>query len=483
MAEISSFNGGGAQEASSSHSVETEQVVIGALLLNNELYHKISSRLEADDFFDPVHQRIWDCISSRVDAGSIASPVTLKSDLANDDGLKELGGAGYLARMAGSSRTTGFEEYVSHLIELKAKRDILSIAKDATETVEHGTGPAHEVASKMEQQAGSLIARTTSKPILSSHLKGVTDAVTNINDMRMGDRPPGIPSGIRQLDDLMGGFMPGRFYVVAGRPSMGKTTAVHNFAWAAQKAGHGVFFASLEMPGDEMATRLLSRGLIGKGHRVPYSRMLRGKVTDEEMRLIVDEAKAQEATPIYYGERHVRSITRLRAAAKRAHQQLADTGTPLGMIVIDYIQLISDPTAKDPRISVSRATSLCKDLAIELSIPVIACAQLNRSVEQRDPPVPVLSDLKESGSLEEDADAVIFCYRNEYYLQRKLDAGQNGGIDAQADLEAQLAQVRNEIDYIVAKHRGGPVGQRSSYVDLAHNLIASDYDRNRGHLL
>jgi replicative DNA helicase len=464
-------------------SVEAEQQVLGALLLDNETYHTVSGQIEAGDFFEPLHGRIFDCIAARVDAGSVASPITLKSDLASDGALKDLG-FGYLAKLVGAAASrASLKEYVTYLIDLKAKRELISISEEAKEHALHGAGPAHEIASKLEQKAGGLISRTTSKPMLSSHLAAVTEAVANINAIRMGEREPGIPSGIRQLDDLIGGFLPGRFYVVAGRPSMGKTTAVHNFAWNAQRAGKGVFFASLEMPKDEMATRLVSRGLIEKGHRVAYSNMLRGRVSEEEMRCVVEEVKAHVSIPIYYGERHVRNITRLRSAAKRAHQQLADSGTPLGMIVVDYVQLISDPTARDPRVNVSRACALCKDLAMELNVPVIACAQLSRAVEMRDPPVPMLSDLKESGSLEEDADVVIFCYRAEYYLQRAIDAGRTLSTEDMADLEAQVAQVRNEIDYIVAKQRGGPVGQRSSYIDLAHNYIASDYARSEGHLI
>jgi replicative DNA helicase len=246
----------------------------------------------------------------------------------------------------------------------------------------------------------------------------ITNAVT-------GEAETGVSTGLPQLDDAVGKLRPGELVLLGGRPGSGKTSIAQNIAFNAASAGVGVFFASLEMLQADIGVRFLARGLADRGVRIPYSRMLSGRVSEDEHRAVVEEAKRQQGLPLMMAERNVRATSVLRAAVRRARQAMADTASPLGLVVVDYLQLLQPDQGGGTYDRVSAASDACKDLAMELGVPVLALAQLSRSVEHRDPPVPQMSDLRDSGRLEEDAGTVIFAYREAYYLQRRIEACEN----------------------------------------------------------
>lgn len=457
------------------HSVEAEQQLLGAILLDNTGYEKIAGYIAPKHFYDPVHARIFEMIIARVDEGLLASPVTLKPALESDAGLQELGGPRYLARLAGSA-ISGFaiRDYAEMIVDLAAKREILGVCRAASDSIREGSKPSVEIAGAMENQVGAIFETSTQKPLTISYLRAMTEGLELINRAYQNDTPPGIHCGIQRLDKLIGGFMPGNFYILAGRPSMGKTTVGLNFAAAALEQGHGVFFPSLEMPGAQLSPRLLSRNLSLDGVRVPYTQMIKGGINEDQFRSVVETAKQQESLPMLIGERDNRDLSRLKLAARRAQQRMADTACPLGLIIVDYVQLIIARDNLRPYENVSEASSAMKSLAMDLNVPVVAMAQLSRGVEQRDPPVPNLSDLRESGKLEEDADVAMFCYRNAYYLRKKLDAVRADDIEARNDLEAAIAEQRYDLDLIVDKNRHGPTGKARAYVDMAVCRVADD---------
>ncbi len=466
------------------HNIEAEQQLLGALLTNNDTFATTADLVSADAFFDPVHREIYERIKSRVDVGQIASPVTLKADLEGHEGLRQLGGVRYLARLAGSAVATfAARDYAQVIVDLKAKRDLLDATIQVREAVRDGSKTAIDIAIDLENRAGSVASKSSAKPLIRSHLSTLIGAVTSINNAYSGVAEPGISTGLPQLDKQLGGLRPGNLVVLAGRASMGKTSLAQNIAFHAAQNGIGVFFGSLEMVGEELAPRFISKGLATRGREIPYSRMISGHLSEREMRDVVEEAKRQEALPIQVGERDIREITRVRTAVKRAHQVFADTPTPLGLVVIDYVQRMESKTARSAYERVSQATDACKSLAMELNLPVIALAQLSRAVESRDVPIPMLSDLKESGSLEEDADVVMFCYREAYYLKRKIDALDGSDLEEENDLRLALSNCEHNLDIIVAKQRSGPVGTVRAYTKIGLCHVTADMAGEGGRMI
>lgn len=471
-------------EALAPHNIEAEQVVLGSLLINNDINDAIVGLIEEDCFFDPVHREIYSRIISRINAGQLASPITLRTDLENYEPLKAIGGSGYLARMAGVNVSANFiKDYALILSDLKAKREILDQCRNSTDKIRDGKEGAAAIAMELETGVGIIAAATTTKPITRSYLSTMMGAITQINDAYQGITPAGVSTGLPQLDAKLGYMRAGNFILLAGRPAMGKTTVAQNIAFHAATNGTAVFIASLEMMGEELTVRFISKGLATQGINIPYNKLIKGDLTEFQMRQVVDESRRQEFIPIEIAERDVRDINKLRSAIRRAFQKFSGTTTPLGLVIIDYVQQLHSPKARSIYERVGDASDFCKSIAMEFAIPVIGLAQLSREVEKRDPPVPMLADLRESGKLEEDADAVLFCYRDEYYLQQKLDGLNGANLDLENEYRIALDRCRNGLQIIVGKQRSGPTGTVSAYMDAGCCHVTQDRSGQAGHLI
>ena len=474
------------------HSVEAEQQVLGALLLDNLLMERVEHVIEPAIFYDPVHAQIFTRIGARVADGRVASPVSIGLEMEADPGLATLGGKSYLARLAGYAISPSFiEDYAQMLVDLAMRRAAIEAAESAREAAEQGLQPATEVAQEMEIAAAKIAERSATKKLTASHLSGLTSALSEIVAARKGDTTGVVSTGLARLDKLLGGGLrPGQLIVGAGRPGMAKTSVVQNIAFHAAQSGVGVFFASLEMPHSELSQRFLAKGLAARGHEIAYTRMRQGDLSEAELRLVAEEAKRQESLPIITSERNVRSVDRLRAAARRAQRQMADTACPLGLVVIDYVQLVEVERARDMRHAVTAASDAAKSLALDMGVPVIALSQLNREVERREPPIPIISDMRESGRLEEDADVVALLYRPEVYIRRDLDTAKRrgAGIDELADLEAELSRCRHRLDLIIAKQRSGATATETAHIkpELCHvfeDWAGTSPSTNQGNLI
>lgn len=464
MGNMVQFQAGGKQEPP--HSIEAEQQFLGALLLDNNLYFKDGAQVDTAAFYEPLHGEIYDAIAQRVSNGQLASAVTLRPAFENDKRMTELGGAAYLVRMAGASVSSfAIVEYAQLITDLHGKRRLLEYMREAGERIHMGATPAQEVAQALETATGALLSQTEAKPLVRSHLSAVMGAVKQVNDAYSGTEQVGVSTGLRQLDGKLGFLRPTNLIILAGRPAMGKTSLAQNFAYAAAKSMTGVFFASLEMSGEELAQRFISKGLAESRRQVEYNRMIAGRLSEAEMRMVIEEAKAQEALPIVIGERDVRQISRLRSAARRAQQRMADTAAPLGLIIVDYVQRVDSDRPLPIRERITAVTDALKSMAMDFNVPVVAMAQLNRAVELRDNKRPMLSDLKESGSLEEDADVVLFCYRHAYYLQKEIEALGGSDLEAEADLRAALDRYRDDLEIIIGKQRSGSEGAVKAFIN------------------
>jgi replicative DNA helicase len=472
------------------HSSEAEQQLIGAVLLNNQHLDKISGIIGPSDFYDPVHQAVWQSIVDRYSEGAVASPVTLAPMFQEHEGMRELGGPSYLVKMAGASASSfAVTDYARLIRDLSAKRELMAYLRDARDEIAKGERSSSAIALDLETKSGSVAATAGVKPMTTSYLHMVTAAAQQMSDASSGASKRLIPTGLPALDRRLGGGLSGgQMILLAGRPGMGKTTIGMSICHHMLTQNIGCFFASLEMPEAQCGGRFLSRAVADQGIRIPYRDIRSGELTEADARAVLEQAKANEAFPMRIAERDVREMNRLRSAIRRTKQEWDNTPIPLGVIFIDYLQLIEVAKARGSYEIANAAADFCKSLAVEFDVPVVAMSQLSRGVEQRDPPVPMMSDLRDSGKLEENADVVIMAYRPAYYIQQKLDQITAGADvpEEKDELKSALHHQRDNLDLIVAKQRDGPTGTERVYVDIATGCVTGDRSHpifNNGEML
>ena len=469
MNEITSFDGKTADIQSPEtmpHSVEAEQQLLGAVLTNNDVYDRIASIIGPQHFYDPVHARIFEIAAARIAKNALASPVTLKAFMEDDSGLKELGGPAYLARLAANAISAfAVRDYAQMVYDLAIRRELIGLGREISEKaarVEVSSEPREQIV-EAEQMLYKLSEQGRAESGFQSFLSAVTEAVNVANAayQREGGLA-GISTGLIDMDKKLGGLHPSDLLILAGRPSMGKTSLATNIAFNVAKAykrgmrpdgtegtieGGVVGFYSLEMSADQLAARILS-----EASEVPSEQIRRGDMTEAEFRRFVDAAKALEACPLYIDDTPALPISQLAARARRLKRTHG-----LDVLIIDYLQLVRPATAKDSRVNeVSEITQGMKAIAKELDIPVIALSQLSRQVESREDKRPQLSDLRESGSIEQDADVVMFVFREEYYKEREKPGDHD--LDKMAAWQDEMERLHGKAEVVIGKQRHGPIG-------------------------
>lgn len=452
------------EETTMPHSVEAEQQLLGAILTNNDVYDRVAAIIKAEHFFDPVHQRIYEIASARIAKNALASPVTLKAFMEDDEGLKELGGPAYLARLAGAAISAfAARDYAQMIYDLAIRRELIGLGKsisDKAARVEVASEPKEQIV-EAEQALYKLSEQGQTESGFVSFLKAATDAVNVTNAAyQRGGGMAGIPTALTDLDKKLGGLHPSDLLILAGRPSMGKTSLATNIAFNVAKAykrglkpdgsegaidGGVVGFFSLEMSAEQLAGRILAEASEISSHKIRQ-----GDLTEGEFRRFVEAAKALEACPLYIDDTPALPISQLAARARRLKRTHG-----LDLLIIDYLQLCRGTS--DNRVNEIGEISMgMKAIAKELDIPVIALSQLSRQVESRDDKRPQLSDLRESGSIEQDADVVMFVYRGEYYKEREKPGEDN--VEAMAQWIEEMEHLHGKAEVIVGKQRHGPIG-------------------------
>lgn len=461
------------------HNIELEQAVIGALMFDNALLGSLAE-MPPEAFFEPAHAQIFAAMLERDEQSQAFDAISLRFALSESAALKELGGAEYLLRLqTAAPGASSFAGYALQLRELHGRRVAMATLTQALNrlSVHESDMPAERALAEAEADLAVALQAVQTRPLAQPWVHGMQRAVESMMGAYEGATPPGISTGLTALDNQLGNMGRGEYLVLAGRPSMGKTALGLNIAAKAAMRGHGVFFGSLEMNADRLALRVMSQVARDQGPGVHYSSMRTGKMQPEEYAGALSAARHIGDLPIYTADPSCKSLARLRAALGAAEKQLRAKGAKLDLIVIDYLQLV-EPTGRyragDTNGRVSASSEAIKQMARHFDVPVLCLSQLSRQVEHRDPPVPMLSDLRDSGSIEQDADAVLFAYRPEYYTQKRIDASKGSGasMDKQADLHAALASQRNRLTIITAKQRDGATGSCSVYCDIAHNYIA-----------
>lgn len=447
------------------HSIEAEQQLLGAILTNNDVFDRISSIVQKDHFYDPVHARIFEICAARIAKNALASPVTLKAFMEDDEGLKELGGPAYLVRLAGAAVSAfAARDYAQIIYDLAIRRELIRLGRDISARaaqVDVASEPAEQIV-EAEQQLYRLAEQGRSESGFQSFLRAVTDAVMNANAAYQRDGGlAGVSTGLVDLDKKLGGLHKSDLLILAGRPSMGKTSLATNIAFNIAKAyrrgrlpdgsegavnGGVVGFFSLEMSAEQLAARILS-----EASEVPSEQIRRGDMTEGEFRRFVDAAKQLESCPLYIDDTPALPISQVAARARRLKRTHG-----LDVLMIDYLQLLRGSSKENRVQEVSEITQGLKAIAKELDIPVVALSQLSRQVESRDDKRPQLSDLRESGSIEQDADVVMFVFREEYYKEREKPADHE--LDKMAQWQSDMEKLHGRAEVIIGKQRHGPIG-------------------------
>ena len=440
--------------------LEAEQALLGSILVNNDIIDEISAIINANTFYDPAHIKIYEVIESLNNKGMIANPITLKNFFEKDDMLTEVGGTEYLIKLTRfSSSAKQSVDYAKVIHEMYLRRELVQISDQlSTDTLN---------ASYQEQNAENIIENTEKSLFDLAERGSFSQSFLKFNQaldqtiematlaMKSDQGIVGVPTGLTDLDEKLGGLHKSDLVILAGRPGMGKTALATNIAYhaaqnlMARQEKSSIAFFSLEMSSEQLSTRILSEQA-----RIKSDDIRRGKVTESEINRYIETSRNIYNLPLYIDETPAITISTLSNRARRIKRLFG-----LSLIVVDYIQLMRAPSSNnrgDNRVQeVSEITQGLKALAKELKVPVLALSQLSRAVESRDDKKPQLSDLRESGSIEQDADVVMFVYREAYYLENKQP--KLGSIE-HAEWQSKMNDVNGLADIILGKQRHGPTG-------------------------
>ena len=438
------------------NNIEAEQAVIGSILVSNDIFDEVSTIIDNKKFYDPVHQKIFNAIENLISKGMLANPITLKNYFENDNSLAELEGHEYLVKLTKFSTTIRQAiEYSKIVYDMHIRRELIKISETMTENASNKILdlPGNKIIEDSERllfdlaEKGSL---NTSFIKFDQALNYTIEMASNAYKNEEGI--VGVPTGLTDLDDRLGGMHNSDLLIIAGRPSMGKTALATNIAFHAAKklqekgTKSSIAFFSLEMSSEQLSTRILA-----EQSRIKSNDIRRGRISEEQFDKFIETSKNISELPLYIDETPAISIAAMSNRARRIKRLYG-----LDLVVVDYIQLMSAANTRDGRVQeISEITKGLKALAKELSVPVLALSQLSRAVEHRDIKKPQLSDLRESGSIEQDADVVMFVYREAYYLE-KLEP--RPATVEHADWQAKMNEVSNLAEIIIGKQRHGPTG-------------------------
>ncbi len=437
------------------NNIEAEQSVIGSILVSNEIFDDINTIISSSNFYDPMHQKIFSAIENLIYKGMLANPITLKNYFESDK--DEINIPEYLVKITKfSTSTRQATEYSKIIYDMFVRRELIKISEQTIDTAK--VNDLNINGQNIIENSERLLFDLAEKGSFNSSLVKFDEAMKKTIDMasaayRNEEGIVGVPTGLRDLDDRLGGLHQSDLIIIAGRPSMGKTALATNIAFnAAQKLQEGqrkssVAFFSLEMSSEQLSTRILA-----EQSRIKSNDIRRGRISDEQFDKFIETSKNITELPLYIDETPAISIAAMSNRARRIKRLFG-----LELIVVDYIQLMRGSiNNKDGRVQeISEITQGLKAIAKELSVPVVALSQLSRAVEQRDLKKPQLADLRESGSIEQDADVVMFVYREAYYLERQEP---RPATVEHAEWQAKMNEVSNLAEIIIGKQRHGPTG-------------------------
>jgi replicative DNA helicase len=447
--------------------VEAEAALLGALMLDNRLVEDVGMRLKPHHFHEELHGRIYDSILKLTDKNMVANPVTLRPMFEADEAMKQVGGAAYLASLTGSGATLiAAKDFAQQIYDLALLRSLIGVGRDMVESAldtSDDVAPLEQI-EKAESELYKVAEQGGADGKAKSFAEATREALETAEKALNSGGLSGITTGLESLNAKIGGLHPSDLIIVAGRPGMGKSALGTNIGFAAaqrylrdvedgiapeKSGGSAVALFSLEMSADQLATRILAEqsGISSESLRM-------GKISKQEFRQLARAAAELEGLPFYIDDTPGLTIAALRARARRLKRQ-----KNIGMVIVDYLQLLQGTgrNSNDNRVNeISEISRGLKTLAKEINVPVIALSQLSRAVEQREDKRPQLSDLRESGSIEQDADIVLFIYREDYYLANKQPAEDHPEF---ATWQEEMGRVYGLAEILVAKQRHGATGK------------------------
>ena len=438
------------------NNIEAEQSVIGSILVTNEIFDEISTIISNINFYDPMHQKIYNAIESLVYKGMLANPITLKNYF--EDEKDDLDIPEYLVKITKFSTSVRQAiEYSKIIYDMFVRRELIKISEQTIDSAKINDLDTN--GQNIIENSERLLFDLAEKGSFNSSLVKFDDAMKQTIEMASAAYKNeggivGVPTGLRDLDDKLGGLHQSDLVIIAGRPSMGKTSLATNIAFNAAKhiqdsgKKSSIAFFSLEMSSEQLSTRILSEQA-----RISSNDIRRGRISDEQFDQFLETSKNIAELPLFIDETPAISIAAMSNRARRIKRLHG-----LDMVVVDYIQLMRGTTYnKDGRVQeISQITQGLKAIAKELGVPVLALSQLSRQVEQRDNHQPQLADLRESGSIEQDADVVMFVYREGYYLERLKP---REATVEHAEWQAKMNEVAHLAEIIIGKQRHGPIGK------------------------
>ena len=465
------------------HNAEAEQGLLGAILLNNDIADEVNSIIDSNHFFEEIHKRIYEVVNRLIAKGQLATPVTLKSYFEVEKTLEEIGGSSYLARLANAAVSLEYaKNYAQIIYDLAVRRNLYilggNIEHSALESdIDINPSELIETAEKelyqISEKGSQLHAMQNFSNSLEDAMEQITKAYENDSSVT------GISTGFVDLDQKLGGLHPSDLLILAGRPSMGKTSLATNIAFNIAKKAYdtnnkdsNVAFFSLEMSAEQLATRVLSEQA-----KISSNEMRKGNLSESDLDTLVSTSHKIVEMPLFIDDTPAINIATLASRARRLKRKHG-----LGVIIVDYLQLLRPPKTSrgESRVlEVSEITQGLKALAKELNIPILALSQLSRQVEQREDKRPQLSDLRESGSIEQDSDVVMFIFREEYYLERTAPSP---GTSEYIDWQQKMSEIHGQAELLIGKQRHGPTGNirlsfESKFTRFG-NYINSEYSQD-----
>ena len=436
--------------------LEAEQTVLGSILVSNEIYDEITD-INEDFFYNPINKKIFRVINNLMQKGLLANPITLKNFFSNENELNEIGGSEYLIKLTKFSTSKLQIKYYTNLLhDLKIRRNLIEISKQILEDSANKNSEinSEQIIEGAEKKLFDIAERGKFNKSYIEFKEALVQTIAMASSAYKNEEGiVGVPSGLKDLDDRLGGLHKQDLIIIAGRPSMGKTALATNIAFNAAKIirnrekNSSIIFFSLEMSSEQLSTRILSEQA-----RIKSNDIRRGKINQDDFEKFIETSKSLENLPLFIDDTPAITISTLSNRARRIKRLHG-----LELVVVDYIQLMKSGNYRnDGRVQeIAEITQGLKALAKELDVPILALSQLSRAVEQRDDKKPQLSDLRESGSIEQDADVVMFVYREEYYLE-KLEP--RVGTAEHVEWQEKMNLVHNLAELIIGKQRHGPTG-------------------------
>lgn len=461
--------------------VEAEAALLGALMIDNRIMDRVADLIDADDFFEPVHGRLFTAIGREISEGRLTTPITIKPMVEHDPGVIALGGPTYLAKLTGSGAAligaTDFAKQVADLGKRRRLLEALNAAQDELcyqpqshrEWLDNDVKSIADVLEGLDSaMSGALERHRQAKGV--SFARAFDATLEQIEQEASGGLTDGLSVvGLDDWNHLTGTMRRGEVVILAGRPSMGKTAIGLSAALASARGGNGTLFVSLEMSVQELTKRAITDVIFVYGRSASFDAVQRGKFTHWDREAIADARETIKSWPLILHEDAGLKIGRLAMMVRRYQRQMVAKGQSLDVVFIDYLGLVRGDGAKQKRYEeVGEISRTLKTIARELNVAIVVLAQLNREVERRDDKRPQLSDLRDSGEIEQDADTVIFVYREQYYLERSEPEPSD---KKRSDWELAMQAARDRVELISAKVRKGQISKRNCYFFASHQAV------------